>query len=435
MASLPAPNISVPDSSGPSTDVSSASEAPVSANVLASLWTKALENYKNKTGMDPLTHPLTKDLADRKSEDEILQLFETKMQEFESFRASDSRWGKLRNVYLKPAVEVILSLNDALAETASYFPIVPGGKAIFVAFGALLSATKGVTKRYDALINLFEEIPFFLDSVRVRNSNPLSWGVLSQKIVILIFAHLLDVFALALKLMRTVFGANVLQRAVHLGQTLTGNTDMQDALKRLNRLTNLEIRAMAAELRLDAAENREMVKTLSSDLAAMNHSYSGYFADIVAKLQCEHDKAAEERVQADEARREAAAARIRSQQEFGQIRDTQAQAASDAALDRLERLDKAELSAQDRSKCLPGTRVSVLADLSNWSRDPGAPRTYWLNGMAGTGKSAIARSFGQTLQKAGLLGGSFFCSRESDAELKDTKRIIPTLAAALAVRD
>jgi cytidylate kinase len=83
---------------------------------------------------------------------------------------------------------------------------------------------------------------------------------------------------------------------------------------------------------------------------------------------------------------------------------------------------------------MDGTRVGILRDLDLWCRDERAPCIFWLDGMAGTGKSAIARTFSRSLRKENLLGGSFFCSRGSAAR-EDTKRIIPTLAASLARRD
>ena len=83
---------------------------------------------------------------------------------------------------------------------------------------------------------------------------------------------------------------------------------------------------------------------------------------------------------------------------------------------------------------MPGTRVGVLSELVSWSVDPDAPRVFWLSGMAGTGKSAIAWSVCEFLESTGHLGGSFFCLR-GDGNRNDIKRILPTLACALACRD
>ena len=81
---------------------------------------------------------------------------------------------------------------------------------------------------------------------------------------------------------------------------------------------------------------------------------------------------------------------------------------------------------------MKGTRVAILEDLLAWAINPNSPRIFWLDGMAGTGKSTIALSFSQLLHKNGLLGGSFFCSRQGSVELSNIRRIIPTLTRDMA---
>ena len=80
---------------------------------------------------------------------------------------------------------------------------------------------------------------------------------------------------------------------------------------------------------------------------------------------------------------------------------------------------------------MEGTRVSLLNELQQWSMDLTAPPIFWLDGMAGTGKSAIARSFCRFLEHKQLLGGSFFCRRGHESRA-NVKRILPTLAWFLA---
>ncbi|EMD34647.1 hypothetical protein CERSUDRAFT_75593 [Gelatoporia subvermispora B] len=107
--------------------------------------------------------------------------------------------------------------------------------------------------------------------------------------------------------------------------------------------------------------------------------------------------------------------------------------AAEAKLDKLGALPGASIDAQDReSACLEGTRTQILDDLAQWAHDPTSARIFWLNGMAGTGKSAIARTFCYRLREVDMLGGSFFCSRGTMRD--DAKRILPTLAVALARR-
>ncbi|KAG9092921.1 hypothetical protein FS749_015339 [Ceratobasidium sp. UAMH 11750] len=86
-----------------------------------------------------------------------------------------------------------------------------------------------------------------------------------------------------------------------------------------------------------------------------------------------------------------------------------------------------------RNRCTPGTRVPVLEALVNWANDEAGAKVYWMNGMAGTGKTTIACSLCYTLKDTNQLAASFFCSRQLPG-CRDVSRIVPTLAYQLARR-
>ena len=67
----------------------------------------------------------------------------------------------------------------------------------------------------------------------------------------------------------------------------------------------------------------------------------------------------------------------------------------------------------------------------HWAKDPQGQSVYWLNGLAGTGKSTIAQSFSEMVSKEGILGASFFCSRNY-INRRELKNIFPTLTHQLA---
>jgi hypothetical protein len=71
--------------------------------------------------------------------------------------------------------------------------------------------------------------------------------------------------------------------------------------------------------------------------------------------------------------------------------------------------------------------------ISNGGRSDGGQRkrVYWLNGMAGTGKSTIARTVARRCHEEGRLGASFFFSR-GGGELETARMFVTTIAVQLA---
>jgi hypothetical protein len=85
------------------------------------------------------------------------------------------------------------------------------------------------------------------------------------------------------------------------------------------------------------------------------------------------------------------------------------------------------------SFCLSGTRVDLLNKLVAWAEDVTTPPVLWLSGLAGTGKSTVARSFCERLHEKTLVA-SFFISRNS-ADRKSAKMIIKSLIYQLGIRN
>ena len=86
-----------------------------------------------------------------------------------------------------------------------------------------------------------------------------------------------------------------------------------------------------------------------------------------------------------------------------------------------------------RDSCLKGTRGALLDEIDLWTRDFTKQSVYWLNGLAGTGKSTIAQTIAEKMFGDGRLGASFFCSRDFE-DRRNLQLIFPTLAVQLARR-
>ena len=75
----------------------------------------------------------------------------------------------------------------------------------------------------------------------------------------------------------------------------------------------------------------------------------------------------------------------------------------------------------------------MLNEIQSWAKDSNTSPVFWLNGLAGTGKSTIAQTIAERLFAEGLLGASFFCSRDFE-DRSNLRLIFPTLAFQLAHR-
>src|SRR5258707_6004538 len=95
--------------------------------------------------------------------------------------------------------------------------------------------------------------------------------------------------------------------------------------------------------------------------------------------------------------------------------------------------DSGRSNAPDR--CFEGTRTAILKNIRDWVDRPisGSPvePIYWINGIAGIGKSTIARTVAEDEDRQKCLGASFFFSRQ-EKDLSDVKLFIPTIAHQLA---
>jgi NACHT domain len=108
-------------------------------------------------------------------------------------------------------------------------------------------------------------------------------------------------------------------------------------------------------------------------------------------------------------------------------------AEQDRLLAKLASAEGATFSSRLREhepRCLPDTRTELLQQLLQWAELKDATQIFWLKGMAGTGKSTIARTLAVTFDQMKSLGGSFFFSR-GVRDLGDTAKFFTTLTLQL----
>lgn len=85
--------------------------------------------------------------------------------------------------------------------------------------------------------------------------------------------------------------------------------------------------------------------------------------------------------------------------------------------------------------CFEGTRANIIEDVFDWIYDPTTDQIFFLNGIAGVGKTTIASTVAEKAHLEGLLGADFFFSRQGEADLRDPAKVFPTIAYQLALFD
>ncbi|KAJ5742536.1 vegetative incompatibility protein HET-E-1 [Penicillium nucicola] len=82
--------------------------------------------------------------------------------------------------------------------------------------------------------------------------------------------------------------------------------------------------------------------------------------------------------------------------------------------------------------CLGNTRHELLGTISQWIKAPiTREHAYWLRGKAGTGKSTIARTVADTLDRQDRLAASFFFKRD-ELDRSSARYVFTSIAAQIA---
>ncbi|KAK0512560.1 hypothetical protein JMJ35_004577 [Cladonia borealis] len=86
---------------------------------------------------------------------------------------------------------------------------------------------------------------------------------------------------------------------------------------------------------------------------------------------------------------------------------------------------------QHDPRCLPDTRVDLLQKIYDWADGRDERSIFWLNGLAGTGKSTVARTVARKYYDQKRLGASFFFSRDG-GDVGHAGKFVTSIAWQLA---
>ncbi|KAH9023215.1 hypothetical protein EDB85DRAFT_2151282 [Lactarius pseudohatsudake] len=232
-----------PIRSSSSSSPSSSSPSSSSSSNFQTIFGAALNAYKEKTGIDPLTHPLAAQLQSCNSPSNVLAVLRDQANKLDQSRTHD---GGLLN-RLKPTINVLCAFSATLGEGVSVVPVFSPAKVIFTSVGVLLlvsiflipfvvfngdvcQTAKGVYASHEALIDLFDHIARFFRRLEPFTEEPFTEmppTAAMTDIIVKIMVELLNISAIATKEVKR-------KRARIFFRKLLGRSDIEDALEKLD---------------------------------------------------------------------------------------------------------------------------------------------------------------------------------------------------------
>ncbi|KAH9038753.1 hypothetical protein EDB85DRAFT_1931959 [Lactarius pseudohatsudake] len=208
---------------------------------------RALKEYKKMTGKDLTTHPLATEIKGCDSPKAILTILQGKVNELDQSRRSDERLTK----WLTPTANVLNALSATLGEGVG--SVFPPAKIIFSGISILLVAAKGAVASRDVLIELFDRIGGFFSRLMSYTEVPPTTAI--TDVMAKIMAEVLCILAIATKRMmqgqiKTFF------------KKIAGINDIEDALQRLEKLEQGELRTVIAQVVKETSGLKDGVKRI-----------------------------------------------------------------------------------------------------------------------------------------------------------------------------
>ncbi|KAH8982125.1 hypothetical protein EDB86DRAFT_2834524 [Lactarius hatsudake] len=225
------------------------------------IFEKALKEYKKKTGKEISTHPLAEEINGCSSIEAILTVLQGKANELNQSQSSDERLTK----WLTPTVNVLDALSTTLGEGVG--TVFPPTKIIFSAMSILLVAARGTAASRDVLIELFERIENFFERLQTHTEVPPT--VQMTNVMGKVMAEVLSMLAVATKAMYQSRKKTFLKK-------LVGRNDIEDALLRLDKLEQGELRTVSAQV----LKNTSDLKDTASDIKDVTTHIKDATSDI-----------------------------------------------------------------------------------------------------------------------------------------------------------
>ncbi|KAI9438881.1 hypothetical protein BJY52DRAFT_1217340 [Lactarius psammicola] len=410
------------------------SQTPTTATASSrfqAIFHAALKSYQKQTKKDLLAHPLSSQLQSCDLTSAILAVLQDQIREFDGSRSGDGRLTR----WLVPTVNVLYAFSAAVSEGVGL--VFSPGKVIFAGIGVFLLAAKDVAASKDALAELFERMEFFFK--RLETYTEITPTAAMTDIITEIMVAVLTIFGIATKELRRGPAKKFLKK-------LAGRTDLEDALKKLDRLTQEEARMALSEVLRVTHSVRDEVKVVDGKVMVVDDKVEDVgdkVGDIGNKVEGIGDKVecVDEKVQVviDDGK----AARVAAEEAKIVIQQT-ANSVDEIKWNQLKQLLRTWLSPADpstnhniaRKAQHKGTAVWFFQD-SIFVEWKSTGSLLWIHGKPGSGKSVICSSVIQDIMatcEAGSAIMAYFYFDFRDLNKQSCHDLLLSLVSQLSTR-
>ncbi|EKM54844.1 uncharacterized protein PHACADRAFT_258986 [Phanerochaete carnosa HHB-10118-sp] len=253
-------------------------DASASSLRFQKLWEDALKKYNGVTGSDLRRSPLFNKMLAANSAEEVVRILEEHKKGFKAFRAH----GENARAVIGPVFTLTKLFVDAGGEITAASSAVPGGSAIFAAFGVFLEAVEKVSQRFDELEGLLSRLGGVLGRLHNHLQLRSMLSIELEDIFVGALVQLLNVLAICTKYVKKRSSSRMafFMRTKDYGRALLGDTDVKNALEKLDELTREELLANTAQT-LDVAQGiADKVELISGGVVGLSDGFKAVHDDL-----------------------------------------------------------------------------------------------------------------------------------------------------------
>ncbi|KAF8274644.1 hypothetical protein EI94DRAFT_1712778 [Lactarius quietus] len=237
------------------------------------IFQAALKSYQKQTKKDLIAHPLASQLQACNSTTAILVVLQNQVREIDKSQSGDEKLTK----WLTPTVNVLSAFSSTVSGGVGL--VFSPANVIFAGIGVFLLTAQGAAASKYVLAELFERIGSFF--ARLETYTEVAPTTAMSDIITEIMVEVLRIFGIATKEVKRGSAKKFLRK-------LAGMADLEDALKKLDRLTQEEARMALAEVLRITHSVRDEVKVVDGKVENVEGKVvdmGGKVADMGSKVE------------------------------------------------------------------------------------------------------------------------------------------------------